>query len=285
MQWLGILFGGIVGLSLGLTGGGGAIFAVPLLVYGLATPAREAVGISLVSVGLTSLIGFLQKWSKGEAELKTGFLFAAAGMIGAPIGTWVAQQLPETILMLLFAGLMMTIAVKMWRKSVSRRDTSMPTSSVAMSANVTAPCNPAHEDRSSCQRDPQGQLILTSRCARLLILVGIGSGILSGMFGVGGGFIIVPALMIFSGMSMLRAVGTSLMVIALVSVSGIISQFWSGQNISAQTAIAFLMGSVPGLWLGQRLGVRLSAGTLEKLFSVAILFVAVFVIVKSVHRG
>ncbi len=285
MQWLGILFGGIVGLSLGLTGGGGAIFAVPLLVYGLATPAREAVGISLVSVGLTSLIGFLQKWSKGEAELKTGFLFAAAGMIGAPIGTWLAQQLPETILMLLFAGLMMTIAAKMWRKGVSRRHSSISLPTTATVENATGTCDPTHEDRTSCQRDPQGQLILTSRCARLLILVGIGSGILSGMFGVGGGFIIVPALMIFSGMSMLRAVGTSLMVIALVSVSGIISQFWAGQNISAQTAIAFLMGSVPGLWLGQRLGARLSAATLEKLFSVAILFVAVFVIIKNVHRG
>lgn len=287
MQWLGVLFGGIVGLSLGMTGGGGAIFAVPLLVYGLATPAREAVGISLVSVGLTSLIGFLQKWSRGEAELKTGFLFAAAGMIGAPIGTWLAQQLPESMLMILFAGLMITIAAKMWRKSQARRAafirSSVPTDSVQ--ANCTTTVSDDRNDPSSCQRDTQGQLILTSRCARLLILVGIGSGILSGMFGVGGGFIIVPALMIFSGMSMLRAVGTSLMVIALVSVSGIVSQIWTGQSISTQTAAAFLMGSIPGLWLGQRLAARLSPATLEKLFSVAILFVAVFVLFKNVHRG
>ena len=94
MSLLSILFGGLVGLSLGLTGGGGAIFAVPMLAYGMGLPARESVTISLVSVGFTSFIGFLRKWRKGEAEIRTGLLFAAAGMIGAPIGTWIAGRIP-----------------------------------------------------------------------------------------------------------------------------------------------------------------------------------------------
>ena len=117
MLWLSLLFGSIVGLSLGLTGGGGAIFAVPLLAYGMGVPAHEAVAISLVSVGLTSFVGFLGKWRKGETELRTGLLFAVAGMLGAPVGSWIGRQIPEAWLMLMLSVLMLTIAWKMWQKS------------------------------------------------------------------------------------------------------------------------------------------------------------------------
>ena len=86
MLLLTLLFGALVGFSLGLTGGGGAIFAVPLLVYGLGVPAREAVGVSLLTVGSTSLVGFVQRARRGMVEFPTGLLFAVAGMIGAPVG-------------------------------------------------------------------------------------------------------------------------------------------------------------------------------------------------------
>ena len=84
-----------MGFSLGLTGGGGAIFAVPLLVYGLGVPAREAVGVSLLTVGSTSLVGFVQRARRGMVEFPTGLLFAVAGMIGAPLGSWLADRIPE----------------------------------------------------------------------------------------------------------------------------------------------------------------------------------------------
>ncbi len=87
MSPLSLIFGAVVGLSLGLTGGGGVIFAVPLLVYGLSVPTREAVGISLAAVGATSLVGFLHHWQLGQVEIRTGLLFAMAGMLGAPIGS------------------------------------------------------------------------------------------------------------------------------------------------------------------------------------------------------
>lgn len=264
-----LLFGAIVGVSLGLTGGGGAIFAVPLLVYGLAVPPREAVGISLVSVGLTALVGFLQRWRSGQVELRTGFLFAAAGMLGAPFGSWIANRLPETLLMLLFAGLMLTIAVRMWRRS-------------AVQAREAQPCSPDDlRDGPTCQRDAAGQLILTSRCARLLLLTGVLAGVLAGMFGVGGGFIIVPALVLFSGMSMLRAVGTSLLVIFLISCSGVVSLLWSGSPIPVGVSSLFVAGGIGGLFAGQAVGNRLSVRTLQKVFAAAILLVAVFVIVRN----
>ena len=99
MLWLSLIFGAVVGLSLGLTGGGGAIFAVPLLVYGLGVDPREAIAISLAAVGATSLVGFLHRWKLGQVEIRTGLLFAVAGMVGAPVGTWIAGFLPETVLL------------------------------------------------------------------------------------------------------------------------------------------------------------------------------------------
>lgn len=278
MTMLSILFGAIVGVSLGLTGGGGAIFAVPMLAYGLGLPAREAVGISLVSVGLTSLVGFLQKWKHGEAEIRTGLIFAFAGMLGAPLGAWVARQIPEPILMLLFAGLMITIAVVMWRKG--RRSFGAAPVCVPVEPKRVA-ASDYRTDGPRCQRDASGTLILTSRCARLLMLTGVFAGVLSGMFGVGGGFIIVPSLIVFSSMSMSRAVGTSLMVIALVSASGVVSLISAGQSFQPEVTALFVVGGLIGLLVGQRISHRLSASTLQKTFSVAILFVAMFVLFKN----
>lgn len=272
-----ILFGIITGISLGLTGGGGAVFAVPMLVYGLGIPTRQAVLISLVSVGATALLGFLQKWRHGEAELRTGLLFAAAGILGAPLGSWTAHQIPDSLLMLLFALLMTVIATVMWRKG--SRSSGQAAVCIPLDHAVTAA--DYRLDGPRCQRDACGNLILTSRCARLLLLTGVLAGILSGMFGVGGGFIIVPALMVFSSMSMSRAVGTSLMVISLVSASGVISQLSAGQHLQWQTAALFVAGGLPGLTAGQTAARYLSASTLQKVFAVAILLVAMFVLAKN----
>jgi len=104
------------------------------------------------------------------------------------------------------------------------------------------------------------------------------------MFGVGGGFIIVPALIVFSGMSMLRAVGTSLMVIAMVSVSGIVSQLSAGQILNLEVTSLFVVGGLIGLRIGQMISHRLSTAMLQKIFSVAILLVAVFVIFRNLNQ-
>ena len=117
---LSLAYGLIVGFSLGLTGGGGSIFAVPLLVYGLAVRTREAIGVSLAAVGATALVGGLRRLARGEVEVRTGLLFAAAGMLGAPAGSWLGRRVPEGVLMLLFAVLMVLVAVRMWVQA-SRR--------------------------------------------------------------------------------------------------------------------------------------------------------------------
>jgi uncharacterized membrane protein YfcA len=264
-----IILGAVVGFSLGLTGGGGAIFALPLLVYGLGVDPRKAIGVSLVTVGVTALIGFLQRLRLGLVEVRTGVLFAVAGMLTAPFGSWLAARIPEMLLLVLFSILMLVIAVRMWRKAGD------PAERLAVLVG-------AHESGPTCRRDPQGILHLTSRCALLLGGVGMAAGILTGMFGVGGGFIIVPALVTFSGMGIQRAIGTSLLVISLVGISGTASLVAMERPLPLDIVAWFAAGSVGGLVAGTALAHRLGGPALQKVFAVAILVVAVFVLLRNV---
>jgi uncharacterized protein len=272
MFGLAILFGCGVGFAMGLTGGGGGVFAVPMLVYGLAIGPREAVGISLAAVGGTALSGVVPRLIRGDVELRTGLLFAVAGMIGAPAGSYLSTLLPESLLLAMFGFLMLFVAWRMWSKIRN------PGLATGMCAEESEPI----EDHSACQRDEQGALRMTSKCARLLLLVGLLTGVLSGMFGVGGGFVIVPALVLFSGMEIHRAVGTSLLVIFLISISGVTSFLVSGRELSLDTTLQFLIGGLVGIWLGGLVAKRLNGPTLQKIFASAVVFVAMFVIVKSV---
>ncbi|MBL9162320.1 MAG: sulfite exporter TauE/SafE family protein [Planctomycetaceae bacterium] len=270
MPTLSLAFGAIVGLSLGLTGGGGAIFAVPLLVYGLAIDPRQAVGISLAAVGMTSLVGFFGRWKAGQVELATGAMFAVAGMIGAPMGSWLSAQIPERLLLILFALLMFVVAVRMWRKAG-------PTS-----AEVT--CTADDAEGPTCRRDATGTLHLNSPCVLLLAVVGVLTGVLSGLFGVGGGFVIVPALVLYSGMAIHRAVGTSLLVITLVSASGVASHLLAGREIPLDTTSYFVVGGVVGMLAGIWASRFLSGPALQRVFAVAIVAVAMFVILRTSLR-
>lgn len=275
MHWLlTAAFGSIVGFSLGLTGGGGAIFAVPLLVYGLGVAPREAVGISLASVGVTAFVGFLGRWRARRVEVRTGLVFAAAGMAGAPVGSWLAGLMAEAVLLALFAVLMVVVATRMWTQAAK---------AFAAGPPAFRPPEIADLSRPTCQRDCNGRLILTSRCAGLLIAIGVATGILSGLFGVGGGFVIVPALVLFSGMEIHLAIGTSLMVIALVSLSGVGSFLIAGRPIGVGITALFIVGGVVGMTLGSRLGRRVSGPALQKVFAVVIVAVAIFVIVRTVY--
>ncbi|MDZ4781988.1 MAG: sulfite exporter TauE/SafE family protein, partial [Planctomycetia bacterium] len=251
MTGLALVFGAVVGLSLGLTGGGGAIFAVPLLVFGMAVPAREAVGVSLAAVGTTAFVGFLHRLRLCEVELRTGMLFAVAGMLGAPLGAQLSEFIPDALLMSLFAGLMGIVAARLWRQAGASARGVRDYETTDQASGPT------------CERDEAGALVLTSRCAVLLVLVGVATGLLSGLFGVGGGFVIVPALVLFSGMSIHRAVGTSLMVITLVSAAGLATHVWSERDVPVAVTALFVVGGVAGMFAGQSLGRRLSALRLQ----------------------
>ncbi len=267
-------FGLVVGFSLGLTGGGGSIFAVPLLVYGLGVDARVAVGVSLAAVGATALFGMLHRLRAGEVEVRTGLIFSAGGVLGAPIGSWIGGHVPPAWLLVLFAGLMLVVAARMWRRAAQ----------YSSEAWVTRVRNhvPGRDERGpACRRDPSGMLRMSSRCALLLILVGLGAGVLSGLFGVGGGFVIVPALVFYSGMGIHRAVATSLLAISLISASGVASYLAVGRPLPLGITGLFVLGGVAGMWLGTRVGRRLSGPRLQKLFAAAMVVVACYIVARS----
>lgn len=265
-----ILFGVMVGFALGLTGSGGGIFAVPLLVYGLQVAPREAIGVSQAAVGATALLGMLPRLWQRTVELPTGAIMALSGMVGAPVGSQLAKHIPEDLLLLLFSGVMLVIAVQMWQKSMKT-----PVSNRADTQNTAA------AGGIWCARNADGQLAVTFSCVALLGTLGIGTGLLSGMFGVGGGFVIIPALVLISGMGIHHAVGTSLMVISLISFSALSGYLWGGGKLSLQLTLLFILGGFVGMQVGSRLSRNLSGPTLQRVFAVAILLVAAFVIFKS----
>lgn len=263
-----IVAGAVVGLSLGLTGGGGAIFAVPLLVYWIGVEPQAAVRVSLVTVAATALVGAVERWRWGQVEVRTALLFAAAGMLTAPIGGWLGSRLPPQALLASFAVLMLVIATRMWLKA---RDTAERMPAAVFSAGVGP----------TCSRDECGRLQMTTRCFVLLALVGLVVGVLSGLFGVGGGFLIVPALVAFATMDVPRAVGTSLFVMTLVGLSAVASQVAAGRSIPLDVAAGFVVGSIPALFAGSSIGRRLTGPALARGFAVAVVLVAIFVIAKT----
>lgn len=272
MQGLALLIGMAVGLPLGLTGGGGSLFAVPLLVFGLSMAPHEAVGVSLVAVGAVALIGVARKVRSGLLVARGGALMAAGGMVTAPLGAWLARQLPDAALLIAFALLMLFIAVLMWRTA----------GRPGVGKEV-----PAHPDGEApphgltCRFDPAGRLRITSRCAFGLVGAGALTGALSGLFGVGGGFLVVPALIFATGMSIHRAVATSLLVIVLVSASGSLSYALAHPGMPWGQVGLFVTGGIAGLEMGGRMAKRISGPQLQRGFSVTIVAVSLFVIVKT----
>jgi len=275
---LALLFGSIVGFSLGLTGGGGSIFALPLLVYGLGLPTHEAVALSLLAVTLAAAIGALGALRARMVDFRVGLIFAAGGMVAAPLGTRLAARIPDTLLLPAFAVLMLAVALSMWRRAT--RD---PDASSVTRANFEPRVDPGQGP--VCRMHPDQRLVLTAPCSAVLAITGLATGILSGLFGVGGGFVIVPALTYVTQITIHRAVATSLLVISLIGASGIVAFIADGQTISSQVAGWFIGGALIGMFAGRRLGARIAGPRLQKLFAAAMLVVALLMLGARWFRG
>ncbi|MCC6135443.1 MAG: sulfite exporter TauE/SafE family protein [Candidatus Contendobacter sp.] len=271
---LSLLFGVLIGFALGLTGGGGSVFAVPLLVYGLDIPAHQAVVISLAAVGATALGGGLARLRDGQAELRTALIFGLSGSVGAPLGAWLNPRFPATALLTGFALLMLAVAARMWRQAHRQPEATRIVR--AGSEPDQDPTGPV------CRYDPGGRLQFTSRCALRLTLAGTLTGLLSGLFGVGGGFLIVPALVLIASLPMQRAVATSLWVIALISTIGFAAHLLAGQPLNLSVTLGFVLGGLGGMALGIAVGRRIAGPTLQTLFAALIAVVALFMLVKLV---
>lgn len=251
-----IACGGVVGLALGLTGGGGSIFAVPLLIYVLGLEPARAVPISLVAVALTAVVGAVQSIRHGLAMWQPAVLFALGGVAGAPAGVVAAKHVPDRFLVAGFGLLAVSIGTLMWRAARAA-----PQRSAVVRARVVG------ADRGAvCSLAPEGRLRFTAPCAFVLALTGIGTGFLSGLFGVGGGFLIVPALVAVTRMGIHRAVATSLLVISAIGFAGAASALWQGR-IEWPLLVPFAAGGAAAMMAGRRVAARLAGPRLQATFA------------------
>ncbi len=237
-----IVLGIIVGMSLGLIGGGGSIIAVPILMFGLGLPAYQAVPVSLASVGSTALFGALGR--RSHLCLKTALTVALFGMIGSPIGAHAANNLPEHWLIGAFVILMVTIAGFVWRQS---QQLSGDTSSRELLPNVRL---------------------------RQMAISGLMIGCLSGLFGIGGGFLLVPILICLFGMTMYQAVSTALLSMVFICYTGVLYGMLSGTPVSYDLMLSFTIGGLIGMLIGTRLSNIIKETHLKKSFSLIVLIMA-----------
>lgn len=248
--------GGVVGISLGLTGGGGSILALPLLVYALGLPLRTAVALSLAVVGATAGLGAALRLGKSEIDWPAGAAFAAGGMALAPLGMGLGRFVPPHVLLSIFGAIMAFVGWRMWRGGAGGSD-------------AVGPCT-----RRADGRRGRG-------CHIRLAVAGMGAGLLSGLFGIGGGFVIVPALIYVTGTTIHRAVATSLLVIFLISISGVVTSLWQGNELPLTESVIFLTGAFLGMLAGTRLRSRLAGPLLGRVFAFALWAIAILLIVKN----
>ena len=266
MLALAIPLGLLVGLALGALGGGGSILTVPALVYGLDQDPHVATTSSLVIVGTTSLVALVPHARGGRVRVGQGLLFGALGTGGALAGSALAANVDPDVLLTAFAGLMALVAVLMLRRSRVADGGSAPASDLTLEPMLTL-----HPLRCACPRVVR------------LVVAASAVGLLTGFFGVGGGFVLVPALVLALGFPMPVAVGTSLLVIAVNSATALAARVGPVAAIDLDWALiaAFTAAAVTGSLVGGRLASRVDPRTLTRAFGVLLLAVAAYSAVRS----
>lgn len=247
---LGALSGSVVGLSLGLVGGGGSILAVPLLVYlvGVDDP-HVAIGTSALAVAANALVGLAGHARAGHVKWRCASLYAATGVVGAWLGARGARAVDGQVLLALFATLMLVVAALMLR---------------------------------SRGRDGDAAVVLNPANAPRLVAAGGATGLLSGFFGIGGGFLVVPGLMASTGMPVLLAVGSSLVVVSALGLTTALSYAREGLidwTLAAVVIGGGAAGSAVGLAMARRLAAR--KGALNRVMAALIVLVALYMLARS----
>lgn len=247
---LGAGSGGIVGFTLGLVGGGGSILAVPLMVYlvGVSNP-HVAIGTSALAVAANAATGLVAHARAGAVKWRCGVIFASAGIAGALAGSTAGKAFDGQRLLFLFAIVMVIVGVLMLRR---RSDT----------GNADAECNRENAPK--------------------VLGYGLGTGLVSGFFGIGGGFLVVPGLVGSTGMPMLNAIGTSLVAVTAFGLTTAVNYALSGL-VDWPLAGVFIGGGILGGAAGARVAKRLSGttGRLTTVFAVIIFVVAAYMLWKS----
>jgi len=247
---LGLALAGVIGLSLGLLGGGGSILTVPIFVYVLGYGAKESIAMGLAVVGTTSLVGAASHWRRGNVHLKKALTFGGLAMAGTYAGARLAAYVPGAIQLSLFGAVMLVAAWSMFRNAAGVQ----PVEGEAPAA--------------------------TAGSMALITLVSLAVGLLTGLVGVGGGFLIVPALVLFGRLPMKQAVGSSLLVIALNSFVGLAG--YAGQvELPWKLLAGFVVLAVAGILVGTRLTRYVSQAGLKRAFAVLLVVMGAFILFKN----
>lgn len=243
------LLGALIGLVLALTGAGGGVLSIPLLVLVLHRPMAEASPVGLLAVGLAAALGAVIGLRQGIVRYRAALLIGTMGMLAAPLGVWLAHRLPAEPLLGGMAVLLCWLGWRAWQ------DSRLPGG------------EPARLEQVPCQVIAPGEpLKWTAPCARALAATGLQSGLLSGLVGVGGGFVIVPALQRHTDLDLRSVQATSLAVIALVSVSGVGAAIGHGK-VSLALALPFAGGAMLALLIAQRWADRVPAAWMKRGFA------------------
>ena len=245
---VGLLLAALIGVSLGLLGGGGSILTVPVLVYVLGYAAKPAIAMSLPVVGITSLVGAAMHWRMGTVRARTAVTFGRVAMAGAFAGARLAVFLSGAVQLVILSIAMLAAAVSMLR---GRR--------TARSGDTETAAHPA-----------------------LLAAVALGVGVLTGLVGIGGGFLIVPALVLLARVPMHQAIGTSLVVIAMNSLSGF-AGYLGTVTFDWQFLFGFTAAAVLGALAGTAASSRVPQAALRRMFAVFLLLMGGFVLYKNRH--
>ena len=246
MLILGLILAAIVGVSLGLLGAGGSILAVPILVYVAGLPAKEAIATALVLVGATALVGALNHARHHALDWRGAATFGGISMLGAYAGGRAAEYLPDAVQLTGFAAVMIISSVFMFRRR-----------------------SPSQEHQSHSRA--------------VMIAAALSVGVLTGILGVGGGFLIVPALTLFARTPIRNAVGTSLVVIAINSASGLAA--WSSTiSIDWMLAGSFTASAMFGVVLGALIGGRIRPDTLRLGFATFLLVVGSWIAAEQCYE-
>ena len=244
-----LLLGLVIGLVVGTVGGGGAVLAVPVLVYAVGLDVHAATTVSLAVVGAGAGTGAFGQARRGAVCWRSAAWFAAAAALGTVAGTVANRALGSAALLLAFSGVMLLAARATWERAGSP-------------ATAGAGC-------------PEPR-------ARVLVPLGLLVGALTGMVGVGGGFLVVPALAVGLSFGLREAMGTSMVVVAAVSLFGLAAHLGAGASLDVPVALAMGASAVAGALLGPRIGDHLSTRALGRGFAVLVVVVAVGIAVATV---
>ncbi|MDG6110433.1 sulfite exporter TauE/SafE family protein [Dactylosporangium aurantiacum] len=241
--------GAVIGVLLGLLGGGGSILAVPALVYGVGLPLRAAVPTSLLVVGISSAAAVLPRLRGGQVRWRIAAVFGAAGVVSAFAGAAVNRLLDPRIVLIGFA---VAAGVRMLRRQVGEGgDCALPSGGVNWRG-----------------------------CLPKSVGAGVAVGFLTGLFGVGGGFLIIPALVLLLGLPMAAAVGTSLVIIVTNSVAGFVAHV-GDTVIDYRIAAGFTAAAIVGSLVAARLATRLPADRMRRWFAYLVFVIAAFVVIQT----